>query len=171
MTSLYKSDLQDLLEQQTTTPKTLWWEAPRILNTTTSTLKWDHPNPSLWDLLTCNARAVIKWACMFILCLHSMLMHTCARLTQCMWERTGTGQRPPNQPQRDWVRRGMQRNIVKASNKRTKVRMCPGLSATWVCVSVRRFPSGEIHINLSLYVTVSASEKTTAELYEYCGQL
>lgn len=42
-----------------------------------------------------------------------------------------TGQGPPNQTHRDRVRQGMQRNIVKGSNKRTKVRMCPGLSVGW----------------------------------------
>lgn len=33
---------------------------------------------------------------------------------------------------------------LKASNKRTKARMCPGLSATRVCAGVRRFPSGAL---------------------------
>lgn len=62
---------------------------------------------------------------------------------------------PPNHPQRDWVRRGMQRNIVKASNKRTKVWTRPGPRA-----------AGAIHINSSLHDSRDIQGKRLRHLYE-----
>lgn len=78
------------------------------------------------------------------------------------------GRGPPDRPQRDWVRGGMQRNIVKASNKRTKVRMCPGLRG-WVCV--RRFPSGALALT-HLYMTANCvKEKPEISLWMRRGRV